>query len=215
MGEDLSFRDRFDAGEKLARELQAYRGKKDALILAIPRGSLEIGSVLAKRLSIPLDVIIVKKIPFPGDPEYAIGAVGIGEHVIDDEAVERSGISKEYIDSKVEDLAGIIKVRYRKYRGDKPIPALKGRTVIVIDDGIATGHTMMAAVRLIRRQKPKRIVLAVPVAPPAALDRFRDLVDEIVCLETYAVFFAIGQFYDSFAQVDDERAIALLKEANT
>jgi predicted phosphoribosyltransferase len=165
-------------------------------------------------LSIPLDIIIVKKIPFPGNPEYAIGAVGMDEVVIDREVVAANSISDKYIDGEVKELTGAIKERYRNYRGDRPLPGLKGKTVILTDDGLATGHTMLAAVDIVKRQGPKKIVLAVPVAPPETIRKFEGVVDEVVCLDQPSFFFAIGQFYEDFGQVEDEEAIRLLKEAN-
>ena len=210
----MYFKDRFDAGRRLAKELSKYKNKKDALILAIPRGALQIGSVLAKELNLPLDIIIVKKIPHPANPKYAIGAVGINEVIVNEDVVKAEDIPKVYINEQVKELTEAIKEKYKKYRGGRPLPSLKNRTIIITDDGIATGHTMLAAVDILRKQNPKRIVLAVPVAPPDSLSKFKDKVDELICLETPVMFFAIGEFYENFLQVEDEEAIRLLKEGN-
>jgi predicted phosphoribosyltransferase len=210
----MLFKDRFDAGKRLAKELVRYKNKKEAIILAIPRGGLEIGNVLAKELGIALDIIIVKKIPFPGNEEYAIGAVGINENIVNEDVVRSENIPKSYVDSQIKELTEAIKERYDKYRGKRPLPGLKGKIVILTDDGIATGYTMLAAVDIIRKQKPAEIILAVPVAPAESLNKFRGKADRIICLETPEMFFAIGQFYENFTQVEDEDAIRLLKEAN-
>jgi putative phosphoribosyl transferase len=210
----LHFKDRFDAGKRLAEKLAKYKNKKEAIILAIPRGGLEIGNVLAKELGIALDIIIVKKIPFPGNPEYAIGAVGINESIVNEDVARSENVPKSYVDSQIKELTKAIKERYDKYRGKKPLPDLKGKIVILTDDGIATGYTMLAAVDIIRKQKPAEIILAVPVAPAESLDKFIGKVDKIVCLETPEIFFAIGEFYGNFTQVEDDEAIRLLKEAN-
>src|SRR3990167_1166889 len=171
------FKDRFEAGKLLAGKLKEYAGKKNVLVLAIPRGGLQIGYEVAKRLHVPLDVVITKKIGYPGNEEYAIGAVGPDRET------------------------------YRKYRGTEKLPDLKNKILILVDDGLATGSTMMAAVQYALRQKPAFIVLAVPVTPPAAVEKFRNKVDKIICLETPEIFFAVGEFYENFPQVEDEEAI--------
>jgi len=208
------FKDRFEAGKELVERLIKYKNSKDAIILAIPRGGLQIGHVLATELNIPLDIIIVKKIPHPSNPEYAIGAVGIEEVILNKEVVVASSIPDSYVDAEVKELTEAIKQRYKNYRGNKPLPKLKGKTVILADDGLATGHTMMAAVGIVKKQNPKKVVLAVPVAPPETIKRFKGVVDEIVCLDQPSFFFAIGEFYANFEQVEDGEAIRLLKEAN-
>jgi len=204
------FRDRHDAGRKLASALAAYRGKKDAIILAIPRGALQIGEVLHAELGLPLDIIITKKIPHPYNEEYAIGAVGPdGEYFVN--AGAAAEVRPEFIEVQRGRLAADVEERYVRYRGDLPKPALKGKTVILIDDGIATGSTMLAAIHVIRKQKPKKIVVAVPVGPPDSVARIAAEADETICLEKPEAFFAIGSFYEDFSQVEDEEAIAILK----
>jgi len=210
----MYFKNRNDAGKKLAERLVKYKNKKDTIILAIPRGSLQIGFVLAKELKLPLDIIIVKKIPHPSNPEYAIGAVGINESIVNEDVIKSEGVSENYINNVTKELTKAIEERYKRYRGEKSLPDLKGKIVILIDDGIATGYTMLAGVNIIRKQNPKKIVLAVPVAPPSSLDKFKGLVDELICLETPDMFSAIGEFYEDFSQVEDKDAIRLLKEGN-
>ena len=204
------FRDRHDAGRKLALALAAYRGRKDAIILAIPRGALQVGEILHSELGLPLDIIITKKIPHPYNEEYAIGAVGPdGEYFVN--AGAAAEVRPEFIQVQRGRLAAVVEEKYVRYRGDFPKPALKGKTVILIDDGIATGSTMLAAIHVIRRQKPKKIVVAVPVGPPDSVARIAAEADETVCLEKPEAFFAIGSFYEDFSQVEDEEAIAILK----
>ncbi len=203
------FHDRFDAGKKLAKALEAYKGRKDAIILAIPRGALQIGQVLHDELKLPLDIIIAKKIPHPMQEEFAIGAVGPGGvRIINDEAA--ASVPKEYLDNKIREITRSIDEKNKRYRGEFPLPALKGKIVIIVDDGIATGSTMIAAIRIARKQNPEKIVVAVPVAPADSLVHIKAEADEVICLETPTIFYAIGQFYEDFAQVEDEEAIAIL-----
>ena len=204
------FRDRVEAGKQLADALKAYKGKKDAMILAIPRGALKMGEVLHKELGLPLDIIITKKIPHPMNEEYAIGAVGPGgEFFIN--AVAAAEVKPEYIEAQKAKLFAAVDDRYRSYRGNRPKPELKGKAVIIIDDGIATGSTVLAAIHVIRKQKPKRIVVAVPVGPPDSVAMLAGEADEVICLMQPGMFFAIGAFYKDFAEVTDKEAIAILE----
>lgn len=210
----MPFKDRHQAGRLLAAELTKYKNK-DAIILAIPRGGLELGIELSKALSLPLDILITKKIGFPGNPEYAIGAVGPGgEYIVNKEEISRSDISESYIRAEVADLKIKIDEKYERYRGNKKPPELKDKIVIITDDGIATGFTMALSLQIIKKQKPKKIVVAIPVGPPDSIERLKSFADEVICLETPRMFFAIGQFYEEFNQVSDKEAIGYLKEAN-
>lgn len=203
------WKDRREAGQKLAEELLKYKGEKDVLILAIPRGGVEVGFDVADRLKVPLSVVVTKKIPFPGQEELAIGAVdGDGEVVLDEEIVSQQSISNDYIKKEKERLLKEIKRRYKEFGGELDI---NGKTVIIVDDGIATGQTMRAAVMYIKRRKPKKMILAVPVASKDSLDRLEEEVDEIVCLWRADMMFAVGQFYDYFPQVEDEQVKKYLK----
>ncbi len=204
------FTDRYDAGRQLAKALAKYKGKKGVLILAIPRGALQMGEVLHDELKAPLDIIVTKKIGHPMSEEYAIGAVGPdGEYVISEGAAD---VSPEYIVGERKRLESVVEEKYRRYRGNRPKPSITGKTVIIIDDGIATGSTLIAAIHVIRKQKPAKIVVAVPVAPVEGLAKVKAEADEIICLLVPPDFYAIGQFYDSFPQVEDEEAIAILKK---
>lgn len=208
----MLFKDREQAGRQLAEKLQKYKGK-DTLILAIPRGGLVIGFALAKALGAPLDIIVTKKIGYPGDPEYAIGAVGPNKAVIVNEDAAKD-VPKDYIDEQVKEISAAINEKYRKYKGKVEIPNLKDKIVILTDDGVATGSTIKVSIELIKQQQPKKIVVAIPVGPPETIHEIAQQVDEIICLEQPTTFFAIGAFYDNFPQVEDEEAITYLKEAN-
>jgi predicted phosphoribosyltransferase len=204
------FRDRYDAAEQLAGALTKYAGRKDVIILAIPRGALQIGEVLHERLSAPLDIIVTKKIPHPMSEEYAIGAVGPGgEYFVD--PLASADVPPAYIEGHRKRLEALVEEKYRRYRGERPKPDFRGKIVIIVDDGIATGSTMLAAIHVIRKQKPAKIVVAVPVGPPDTVARIAREADETVCLLTPDMFFAIGQFYENFAQVEDEEAIGILE----
>ncbi|MBI5065660.1 phosphoribosyltransferase [Candidatus Woesearchaeota archaeon] len=207
------FQDRFDAGRQLASKLIKYKNK-NAVILAIPRGALQVGYVLAKELKLKLDVVLSKKIPYPGDPEFAIGAVSLESEFVDRRVLETEGISELYFKEKVIELRELLKERNKKYHEQvKPID-IKGKIVIVVDDGIATGKTIMAIIELIKKAKPKKVVVAVPVAPEEAIESLKKLVNEVICLYIPESFYGIGQFYENFEQVEDEQAIKLFNEAN-
>jgi predicted phosphoribosyltransferase len=210
----MIFKDRFDAGERISYELSKYKNNKSAIILAIPRGGLQVGSVLAKKLGLPLDVAFTKKIGAPGNEEYAIGAVSLGGEVIDPNATKFEGVPKDYIDRRIKEIREELKKKYKAYFGSKQPPSLKDKIVIVTDDGVATGRTMLATIQLVKKEKPKRIVLAVPVGPPEAYEMLKMHVDEIIFYSIEQDFFAIGEFYENFEQVEDAEAIKLLKEAN-
>ena len=211
----MPFTDRFQAGKLLAEKLLKYKNKPDVIILAIPRGALQIGYEVAKALNCPLDIVLTKKIPFPDQPEYAIGAVGYGgEVILNRQVILQNQIPDKYIKEQTEKIKNALQSKYKKYRGTKPQLNLKNKTVIIVDDGIATGHTMVAAIQTLRKQNPKKIIAAFPVGPHEGVINIEREADECVCLKTPDMFFAIGQFYDEFTQVEDKEAIELLKKAN-
>lgn len=205
------FKDRFDAGRQLAQRLQAYKDDPRAVILAIPRGALEIGSVLSQELHIPLDVVLTKKIGYPGNPEYAIGAVSLDNVIIDKRALELSGAMETYLKQEIETIRNTLRERSRAYHHQRPAVPLAGKIVIITDDGIATGKTLEVTIDLIKKENPAKIVVAVPVASKEALHLIRKKVDEVICLEVPEIFMSVGQWYAHFDQVDDEQAIALLQ----
>lgn len=205
------FNDRVEAGRQLATKLLEYVGK-DVLVLAIPRGGVVVGYEVAHRLKAPLDVIAPRKIGAPGNLELAIGALTEdGTLILDQRLVKYYGISENYIKEEVERQLHEIKRRLHMYGGDRPYPNLKGKTVILVDDGIATGATMMAAIASIRKKGAEKIIVAVPVAPSSTLSKLRRNVDKLICLHTPEPFFAVGQFYRIFDQTSDEEVISLLK----
>ena len=210
----MPFKDRTQAGKLLAKKLQKYKDK-DIIILAIPRGGLAIGYELAKALQAPLDILVTKKIGYPGDPEYAIGAVGPNNTVIVNEDVMKGeAISQKYIDEQVKEITAAINEKYRRYKGKVAVPKVKNKIVIIADDGVATGSTIRVSIQLIKKQNPKKIVVAIPVGPPDTITMLSKEVDEVICLEQPEAFFAIGAFYAEFPQVSDKEAIQYLKEAN-
>lgn len=205
------FRDRVDAGRKLARELETRYKGTDAVVLAIPRGGVVIGHEIAHALGLELDVIIPRKIGAPGNPELAIGAIAQDQVMINEMIVRELGIPKSYIEEESQRQLVEIERRRRLYLGDRdPVP-LNGRVAIIVDDGLATGYTALAAVKAIKAEKPRKVVLAVPVAPVDSYERLKREVDEMVCLEVHELFYAVGQFYEVFDQVEDDEVVNILK----
>jgi len=207
------FRDRVDAGVKLARKLLTYK-KDNPVILAIPRGGVVVGYQVAEELGAPLDIVVPRKIPSPHNPELGIGAVTQdGTVIIDQQIKEYLNVSDEYIKEEAERQIMEIERRVKTYRGDRnPVP-IKGQVVILVDDGIATGVTMRAAIRSLRKQNPKKIIVAVPVAPPRTIKKIEEEADEVVCLLAYEPFEAVGQFYMDFGQTTDSEVINLLQKS--
>jgi predicted phosphoribosyltransferase len=208
------FRHRVEAGRLLAARLGAYAGRDDVLVLALPRGGVPVGFEVARQLKAPLDVLIVRKLGVPGHEELAMGAITIGGIEYREESVLASfQIPPARIAEVVRRERAELERRERAYRGDRPFPQLTGRTVIVVDDGIATGSTMRAAVRALRSKHPAAIIVATPVASEAAIRVLEAEVTEVVSLLIPEDFFAIGQFYDDFGQTTDEEVKALLARA--
>ncbi|MBI2580539.1 phosphoribosyltransferase [Candidatus Woesearchaeota archaeon] len=206
------FQDRLNAGKQLAGKLAKYKGSKSTIVLGIPRGGVEVAYAIAKELKTKLGIAVSKKLPFPGNPELAVGAVAFGGLVsMDDSFALQHGVGKDYVEAEKKKLAAEIKRRYLAY-GVK-FPDVKGKTAVVVDDGMATGHTVLAAVRAVRKGKPKRIIVAVPVSSQQAAELLRAEADEIICLDTPEWFMAVGEFYRSFPQLTDEEVINYLKSA--
>jgi putative phosphoribosyl transferase len=203
-------KNRVEAGKQLASALKT--ASKDAIVLAVPRGGVVVGYEVARALGILLDVIVTKKIGAPDNSELAIGAVAEdGTFILDDDLVRRLYVSKEYIKEEVERQREEIQRRLVRYRGNVPYPSLRNREVIVVDDGVATGSTLKAALRLIRSKGAKTVTVAVPVGPPDTIRELEKLADRVVCLLTPEPFYAIGQFYVDFAQTSDGEVAELLK----
>jgi putative phosphoribosyl transferase len=209
------FKDRQDAGRQLAKRLLCYK-EEHPIVLALPRGGVCVGYEVARALEAPLDVIVVRKLGAPAQPELGIGAVVDGDHpqgVLNEEVLEILHVSKEYLKMEIDRELQEIRRRQEVYRKGRSPLKVEGQTVIIIDDGIATGGSVRAAIRGIRRSKPKQIVLAVPVAPPDAVHALRREVDDLVCLESPELFSAVGQFYEEFEQVSDDEVVELLEAA--
>jgi putative phosphoribosyl transferase len=208
------FRDRSDAGRRLAAQLTRYAGRPDVLVLALPRGGVPVAFEVAQALGAPLDVFLVRKLGMPGHEEFAIGAIASGGvRVVNEDTLRDYGISAQQVDAVAEAEQRELERRERQYRGPRPFPSVAGRTVILIDDGLATGSTMRAAVRALREEGPARIVVAVPTAPPETCADLRALVDDVVCLMTPEPFYAVGLWYEDFAQTTDDEVRELLERA--
>ena len=208
----MLFQDRTDAGRWLARALVKYKAHRP-VVLALPRGGVPVAAEVAAALDAPLDLVLVRKIGVPSQPELAMGAVTDGGSptiIRNSEIIELCGVSERKFDAVCKEELGEIERRRKRYLGDRARTEVKGEVVIVVDDGIATGATTLAAVRAIRERRPKELVLAVPVAPLDTIEKLRAQVDEIVCLETPRDFGAIGYFYRDFHQVSDDEVTSTL-----
>ncbi len=205
----MTFEDRIDAARQLAQALAKYRGK-NPLVLAIPRGAVPMGQLLAKELEGEMDVVLVRKLGAPGNPEFAVGAVDEAgwEYVAD--YAEEVGASKTYLAEEAATQLATMRARRALYTPARAPIDPAGRIVIVVDDGLATGATMIAALHSVRSRHPARLVCAVPVAAPESLEKVRPHADEVVCLDTPAFFHAVGQFYRTFGQVEDRDVVAAL-----
>jgi putative phosphoribosyl transferase len=211
----MLFQDRPHAGRALGKALARYAGQPDLLVLALPRGGVPVAFEVSRALRAPLDVFLVRKLGFPGHEEYAMGAVASGGVRVLDEALLREyRISAEAVRRVVEREERELRRRERAYRDDRPPAALAGRTVILVDDGLATGSSMQAAVEAVRQRGARRIVVAVPVGPPDRLRRLASLADDVVFVAAPEPFLAVGRFYESFEQTTDEEVIGLLARAN-
>ena len=203
------FKDRIDAGKQLTEKLVQFKNE-NLVVLAIPRGGLPIGAIVAKTLNAPLDVALTKKIGHPFHKEFAIGAASLEDIILTD----AMGVTKGYIEEEVSRIRKKLKERRNQYYQHRSPINLKDKTVIIVDDGIATGNTLLATVELVSKQEPKKIVVAIPVAPSSGIRKLENNpdVDETICLHVPYNFRAVGQFYEKFEQVSDQEAIALLEK---
>jgi len=237
----MTFKNRRDAGAQLAKILEKYKNGKDVILLALPRGGVVVADEIAKSLNLPLDIVVPRKIGAPGNPEYAIGAIiltptfsppispaakqgnphlpppispaakqGEIEGVFNEKEIEN--IDKEWLKKEIEKEKGEAKRRLKLYRGKKPPLDLKNKIVILVDDGIATGLTLLAAIKSVKKQNPEKILVAVPVGAPDSVEIIKEKVDEIICLYTPAFFGAVGSFYEKFEQTTDEEVIEIMKK---
>ena len=203
------FVSREQAAELLAQELIRYKGRHP-LVLAIPRGAVPMGSLIASQLDGELDIVLTHKLCAPMDPEYAIGAIDESGWVYISPVAARAGISPSYLEQEKERQLDSLKHRRIRFKSGKKPAAVKGRIAIVVDDGLATGATMIAALHAIRAREPARLICAIPVAPPDTLDRVSELADEVICLQVPADFRSVGQFYQHFPQVEEDEVIRIL-----
>jgi predicted phosphoribosyltransferase len=210
----MLFRDRADAGRQLAARLEGYANRPDVLVLALPRGGVPIGYEVARALQAPLDVFLVRKLGVPGHEELAMGALATGGvRVLNEDVVRALGIPEDVIDEVAAGQQQELGRRERAYRDDRPVAEVCGRTVILVDDGLATGSTMRAAVAALRQRRPARIVVAVPVGSADTCAELREEADEVVCARTPEPFYAVGLWYDDFAQTTDDEVRDLLAQA--
>lgn len=209
------FRDRSDGGVQLAERLKDYKDREDVLVLALPRGGVVTGYEIARYLNVPLDIIIVRKIGFPGQPEFGIGAVSETETVfLNQRIVSTYGVTKQYIEEEINRQKEEISRRVKLYRKGRSIRKLDGKVIILVDDGVATGATMKAAIVALRKEKIIKVVVAIPVAPPETADEIKKMVDEFICIETPPDFMAVGNHYRDFTQITDEEVVRLLEGQN-
>jgi len=207
----MMFQNRIDAAKKLAKNLEWVKNN-DPILLAIPRGGVIIGDIISSTLNIALDIIVSKKIASPHNPEFAIGAVmPDGSYVLNEEVTKMLNISQNYIDSEVASTVKEIERRLMKFRGSKEY-GLEGKTVVLVDDGIATGATMFVAIQWVKKQKPKQIIVAIPIGPKETIDQMNKVVDKVVVLQAPDYFNAVGEFYHEFDQVDDYKVREIMSK---
>jgi putative phosphoribosyl transferase len=208
------FADRAEAGRHLAAALGEFNGRADVLVLALPRGGVPVAFEVARALDVPLDVFIVRKLGVPGHEEFAMGAIATGGvQLVDDAVVRQLGLNDRDIQRVAAAERRELDRRARQYRGDRPLPDIASRTVILVDDGLATGSSMRVAVAALRQEHPSRIVVAVPIAPAETCDALRREADEVVCAVTPEPFHAVGVWYDDFRQTTDEEVHDLMERA--
>jgi putative phosphoribosyl transferase len=210
----MIFADRREAGRFLASKLKEYADRPDVLVLALPRGGVPVAYEVAQALHAPLDIFLVRKLGLPGREELAMGAIASGGVIVLNEDVVRAlGITQDVLESVIAAEHKELERRERSYRGDRPPPDVRGRTVILVDDGLATGSTMRAAVAALRRQGPARIVVAVPIGAPETCSEFEREADDVICAVTPEPFYAVGLWYGDFSQTTDEEVRELLAQA--
>ena len=203
----MLYNNRQDAAEKLIPLLKEYIDT-ESVVLAVPRGGVPIGYAIARHYNLPLDLLLIKKIGHPSNPELAIGAVSLEDEILDD----YFSISNEYTNKEIKEIRENLKLRFKKFMGNRSSVDLKNKTVLIVDDGIATGNTLLSAIQLVRRKSPKKIIIAVPVAPYDTAIKIRSKVETFICPNIPVNFRGVGEFYYDFSQVSDEEVIHLIEE---
>ncbi|WP_295986349.1 phosphoribosyltransferase family protein [uncultured Algibacter sp.] len=208
------FKDRTDAGLLLVKKLSNYHNNKDAVVVTIPRGGIPLGYVISKGLHLPLELVLSKKIGHPLHKEFAIGAVTLTDRILSDAA---NDISRMYIEEETSRIRTILKERQDGYYDTRKPISFKNKIVIVVDDGVATGNTLMSSIKLIEKQKPSQIIVALPVGPPSVIEKIKNIpyVNDTICLLVPENFRAVGQFYKNFDPIKDNEVVTLLEKANT
>lgn len=209
----MMFTNRKEAGIVLAKRLSEYKNQKKVVVLGIPRGGVEVAFYVAKELGCELDIMVIKKVGFPNNEELALGAVSVDDYYIDAEMRNSYAVTESYIKEEVARKQEEARKRWKLLKGEGKVTSLKGKTVIVVDDGIATGSTMIMAIKMLSKKLCEKIIVAIPVAAQETIPKMKKIVDEVVCLEQPVAFFAIGQFYREFLPVEEEEVKRYLQEA--
>lgn len=205
------YNDRIEAGQELARQLHRYAGRDDVVVLGLPRGGVPVAHEVAKELQAPLDVLVVRKLGVPGHEEFAFGAIASGGvKVLQEDLIQQLGLAYNTMDKVIEQESAELKRREQSYRGDRPFPAIQGKIVILVDDGLATGSTMRAAALSVGESEPARVVVAAPTGSSEACMAMEGVADEVVCANMPTPFRAVGAWYRNFSQTSDEEVRALL-----
>ncbi len=208
---NIRFHNRTEAGQRLAEQLEVYKNRKDVLVLALPRGGVPVAFEIAKKLNLPLDICLVRKLGVPDRPELAMGAIALGGvRIINQDVVHGWGISPRIIEQVTQEEQQELHRREQVYRGHKPFPTIYNQTIILVDDGIATGSSIKAAIAILKQQQPKKIIIAVPVAPPSVCQELSHEVDQFVCVTMPENLNSISLWYDDFSQTSDQEVCSLL-----
>jgi predicted phosphoribosyltransferase len=209
---NMIFKDRQDAGQKLIQKLEKFKNSQETIVLGLPRGGVVTAFEISKELNLPLDIIVTRKIGAPGNPELAIGAITeIGESVLDVALISTMRVSQDYVNQEIKQETKEANRRLSVYRGTRPPLNLQDKRVILVDDGVATGYTMLAAIKSVRKKEAKEIIIAVPVIALDTLKKIKREADEVIYLDSPISFWGISSFYENFDQIEDEEVIALMK----